>query len=32
MNEIRSNFEDMIDEYEFVIAKEEKKMTYFPFE
>jgi len=32
MNEIRSSFEDMIDEYEFVIAREEKKMTYFPFE
>jgi len=32
MGEIRSNFEDMIDEYEFVIAREEKKMIYFPFE
>lgn len=32
MNEIRINFDDMIDEYEFVIAREEKKMTYFPFD
>jgi len=32
MNEIRTNFAGMIDEYEFVIAREEKKMTYFPFE
>jgi len=32
MNEIRTNFSGMIDEYEFVIARKEKKMTYFPFE
>lgn len=32
MNEIRTNFPGMIDEYEFVIAREEKKMVYFPFE
>ncbi len=32
MNEIRANFTGMIDDYEFVIAREEKKMTYFPFE
>ncbi|MBD3355220.1 winged helix-turn-helix transcriptional regulator [Candidatus Woesearchaeota archaeon] len=32
MNDIREKFAGMIDEYEFVIAREEKKMTYFPFE
>lgn len=32
MNELRANFSEMIDEYEFVIAREEKKMIYFPFE
>lgn len=32
MNEIRAGFAGMIDDYEFVIAREEKKMTYFPFE
>jgi DNA-binding Lrp family transcriptional regulator len=32
MNKIRTNFPGMIDDYEFVIAREEKKMTYFPFE
>ncbi len=31
MNEIREKFSGMIDEYEFVIAREEKKMVYFPF-
>ncbi len=31
MNELRTQFIGMIDEYEFVIAKEEKKMIYFPF-
>ncbi len=32
MNEIRKQFAGMIDDYEFVIAREEKKMVYFPFE
>ncbi len=32
MNEIRTGFAGMIDDYEFVIAIEEKKMTYFPFD
>jgi len=32
MNEIRTKFSGMIDDYEFVIAKKEKKMIYFPFE
>src|SRR3989344_5903517 len=32
MKEIRTRFECMIDDYEFVIAREEKKMVYFPFE
>ena len=32
MNEIRDTFSGMIDEYEYLIAKEEKKMIYFPFE
>jgi DNA-binding Lrp family transcriptional regulator len=32
MNQIRNEFEGMIDDFEFVIAKEEKKMVYFPFE
>ena len=32
MNELRTNFSGMIDDYEFVIAREEKKMIYFPFE
>lgn len=31
MNELRTKFEGMIDDYEFIIAREEKKMTYFPF-
>ncbi len=31
MNEIRTTFAGMIDDYEFVIAKDEKKMVYFPF-
>jgi DNA-binding Lrp family transcriptional regulator len=31
MNELRTRFAGMIDEYEFVVAREEKKMTYFPF-
>ncbi len=31
MNEIRERFEGMIDDFEFVIAREEKKMAYFPF-
>lgn len=31
MNEIRTKFVGMIDNYEFVIAREEKKMIYFPF-
>ncbi|MBI2629673.1 Lrp/AsnC family transcriptional regulator [Candidatus Pacearchaeota archaeon] len=32
MKELRSKFIGMIDDYEFVIAREEKKMVYFPFE
>jgi len=32
INELRANFAGMIDEYEFVIARQEKKMIYFPFE
>lgn len=32
MNSIRKKFAGMIDDYEFVIAREEKKMVYFPFE
>ena len=32
MKEIRKIFANMIDDYEFVIAREEKKMVYFPFE
>lgn len=32
MNDIRRTFAGMIDEYEFVIAREEKKWVYFPFE
>ena len=32
MNNLRSEFPGMIDDYEFVIAREEKKMIYFPFE
>jgi len=32
MNELRREFAGMIDDYEFVIAREEKKMVYFPFE
>ncbi|MBT4165967.1 Lrp/AsnC family transcriptional regulator [archaeon] len=32
MNELRSKFVGMIDDFEFVIAREEKKMVYFPFE
>ncbi|MAG20490.1 hypothetical protein CL618_03600 [archaeon] len=32
MNEVREKFNGMIGEYEFVIAREERKMTYFPFE
>ncbi|MDO8641247.1 MAG: hypothetical protein Q7R33_06850, partial [Nitrosarchaeum sp.] len=31
MNELRREFAGMIDDYEFVIAREEKKMVYFPF-
>ena len=31
MNEIRTKFSGTIDDYEFVIAREEKKMVYFPF-
>jgi DNA-binding Lrp family transcriptional regulator len=31
MNGIRQKFAGMIDDYEFVIAREEKKMNYFPF-
>lgn len=31
MKEIRSHFKGMIDDYEFVIAREEKKIVYFPF-
>jgi len=32
MNEIRKVFAGMIDEYEFIIARQEKKWVYFPFE
>ena len=32
MNEIRTRFGEMIRDYEWVIAREEKKMNYFPFE
>ncbi len=32
MNELRRQFAGMIDDYEFVIARKEKKMNYFPFE
>ncbi len=32
MNKLRTQFAGMIDDYEFVIAREEKKMVYFPFE
>ena len=32
MKEIRQHFAGMIDDYEFIIAREEKKMVYFPFE
>ena len=32
MGELRSIFAGMVDEYVFVIAREEKKMLYFPFE
>lgn len=32
MNDLRSKFAGMIDDFEFVIAREEKKMVYFPFE
>ena len=31
MNALRTHFTGMIDDYEFVIARQEKKMTYFPF-
>jgi len=31
MNELRSKFPGMINDFEFVIAREEKKMEYFPF-
>lgn len=31
MNQIRQEFEGIIDDFEFVIAREEKKMVYFPF-
>ena len=32
INELREKFAGMIDDYEWAIAKEEKKMVYFPFE
>jgi DNA-binding Lrp family transcriptional regulator len=32
IDEIRTNFNGMIDDYEFVVSRGEKKMTYFPFE
>lgn len=32
MKELRKEFAGMMDDYEFVIAREEKKMVYFPFE
>ena len=32
MNEIRREFAGTIDDYEFVIPREEKKRSYFPFE
>ncbi len=32
MKELRREFAGMMDDYEFVIAREEKKMVYFPFE
>jgi DNA-binding Lrp family transcriptional regulator len=32
MNKIRKEFAGMIEDYEFVIAREEKKMVYFPSE
>ncbi|HLD57993.1 MAG TPA: winged helix-turn-helix transcriptional regulator [archaeon] len=32
MNELRRQFAGMIDDYEFVIAREEKKMVYFQFD
>jgi len=32
MDEIRTEFAGMIDDFQFVIAREEKKMVYFPFE
>ncbi|MBS3081811.1 Lrp/AsnC family transcriptional regulator [Candidatus Pacearchaeota archaeon] len=31
MNELRSKFPGMINDFEFVIAREEKKIEYFPF-
>ena len=31
-DDLRANFAGMIDDYEFIIAREEKKMNYFPFE
>ena len=31
MNKLRSTFPGMINDFEFVIAREEKKMEYFPF-
>lgn len=31
MKQLRTEFAGMIDDYEFVIAREEKKMVYFPF-
>ncbi len=32
MRELRTRFDDMIDDYEFVIVRQEKKMVYFPFD
>ena len=32
MNKLRKTFTGMIDDFEFAIAREEKKMNYFPFE
>jgi DNA-binding Lrp family transcriptional regulator len=32
MDDMRTKFSEMIEDYEFVVAREEKKMVYFPFE
>ena len=32
MDDVRTEFEGMFDDYDFMVAKVEKKMTYFPFE